>query len=282
MKTVRTALVILKRFTHAAPEHGVSELSRALGLDKASVHRQLQALEAEGFLERTDDRRYRLGFATVRLASVRLAQSSLVDLARPHMLALGRATGETVQLSTFDGDGVLYLDIVEGAQPIRVASRVGEVGPLHATAAGKVLLAHLPEARRQALLARPLAALTAKTVTDPARIERELATIRTRGHAVDNEGFIAFLRVVAAPVRDASGAVVAALAVGGPSIRVTPAVLKGFIARLVTAAEALSRDLGHGGGAISAPAQAGTAARDSSGNGRYGRRPASGPGKSST
>lgn len=247
MKTVRTALAILKQFTHAAPERGVTELSRALGLDKASVHRQLRALEAEGFVERGADRRYRLGFAAVRLASVRLAQSTLVDLAKPHMLDLWRSTGETVQLSTLDGDGALYLDILESAQPIRVASRVGDAGPLHCTAAGKVLLAHMDEARREAVLAGPLAAPTPKTVIDPARLRRELAAVRARGHAVDNEGFLAFLRVVAAPVRDASGAVIAALAVGGPSIRATPAVLRSFVEPLTAAAERLSRDLGYTG-----------------------------------
>jgi DNA-binding IclR family transcriptional regulator len=282
MKTVRTALAILKQFTHAAPERGVTELSQALDLDKASVHRQLKALEAEGFVEQGRDRRYRLGFATLRLASVRLAQTTLVDVAKPHMIALWRRTGETVQLSILDGDGVLYLHILESPQPIRVASRMGEVGPLYCTAAGKVLLAYLPEARRAALLARPLAALTPKTVTDPARLARELATVRARGHAVDNEGFIAFLRVVAAPVRDASGAVVAALAVGGPSIRVTPAILRDFAVQVTAAADAVARELGYPGSAVSAPAPAGTAAPDSSGNGRAARRRASGRRTSAT
>ncbi|HEX7007523.1 MAG TPA: IclR family transcriptional regulator [Alphaproteobacteria bacterium] len=275
MKTVRTALALLKQFTHAAPERGVAELSRALGLDKASVHRQLKALEAEGFVEQGRDRRYRLGFAALRLASVRLAQTTLVDVARPHVLELWRRTGETVQLSTLDGDGVLYLHILESPQPIRVASRVGEVGPLHCTAAGKVLLAHLPAPRRAALLARPLAALTPRTVTDPARLERELATVRARGYALDNEGFIAFLRVAAAPVRDSSGAVVAALAVGGPSIRITPAVLRRLAGQVVAAADAIARELGYAGGVSAPPAPAGTAARDSSGNGRAARQRAS-------
>jgi DNA-binding IclR family transcriptional regulator len=255
MKTVRTALAILKQFTHAAPERGVTELAQALDLDKASVHRQLKALEAEGFVEQGGDRRYRLGFAALRLASVRLAQTTLVDVAKPHMIELWRRTGETVQLSILDGDGVLYLHILESPQPIRVASRMGEAGPLHCTAAGKVLLAHLSEARRAALLARPLAALTPKTVTDPARLARELATVGARGHAVDNEGFIAFLRVAAAPVRDASGAVVAALAVGGPSIRVTPAILRDFAVQVTAAADAVARELGHAaaGGESAAP-----------------------------
>lgn len=281
MKTVRTALAILKQFTRATPERGVTEIARALDLDKASVHRQLKALEQEGFVEQSADRRYRLGFAAVRLAAVRLGQTTLVEVADPHMLALGRATGETVQLSTPDPEGVLYLKIVESAQPIRVASRVGEVGPLHCTAAGKVLLAHMPEAVREAALSKPLAPRTRRTETDPARLRRELAAIRSRGHALDNEGFIAFLRVAAAPVRDASGAVVAALAVGGPSLRVTPAVLRGFVPKVMAAAEAIGRDLGYGG-AASAPAPAGTAARDSSGNGRAARRRASGRGRSAT
>jgi DNA-binding IclR family transcriptional regulator len=246
MKSVRNALVLLGQFTHARPEHGVTDLSRALNLDKGSVHRYLRELESLRFVERDPETRlYHLGLAVVELAGVRLSHMRLVDLARPHLGRLWRETGETVQLSTLAEDSVFYLAILESPQPIRVASRVGERAALHATAAGKVLLAHLPEECRERILARPLQSLTPKTVIDPERLRAELSVVRQRGCALDDEGFIPHLRAAAAPVFGPSGEAVAAVAVGGPSIRVTRRKLAVFSATLREVAARISRGLGY-------------------------------------
>lgn len=246
MKSVRNALLILRQFTHDRSEHGVTALSRALDMDKGSVHRHLRELEAMRFIERDPEtRHYRLGLAVVELAGVRLSQMRFVDVAKPHLAWLWRETGETVQLSILEGESVFYLAILESPQPIRVASRVGERTPLHATAAGKVLLAHLSDERREQILAGPLRSLTPRTVTDPKQLRAELRILRQRGYAIDEEGFIPHLRAAAAPVRDSSGEVVAAVAVGGPSMRVTRRRLETISAALREAALRISRGLGY-------------------------------------
>jgi DNA-binding IclR family transcriptional regulator len=215
-------------------------------MDGASVHRYLKTLEEGGFIERNPKtRRYRLGLALVELAGVRLSETRLVDVAKPHLAWLSRETGETVQLSILDGDNVFYLDILESPQPIRVASKVGDRAPLHCTAAGKLFFAFLDDGRREELLSRTLYAETPNTITDPDELRVELAEIRRREISVDNEGFIAHLRAVAAPVRDASGTVVAAVAIGGPTQRVSVQMLDPFSTCLRAATRGISRDLGY-------------------------------------
>lgn len=246
MKSVANALAILRQFKHERPTLGVSEIGRALGIDKANVHRYLRTLVEHGFVRQDrETRRYALDLGIVELAGVQLGQMGLVDVARPHLTRLSLETQETVQLSILRERGVLYLHVVESSQPIRVASRLGEYGPLHCTAAGKLLLAFQPEQYRERLLSLPLQALTPKTVTDPDLLRAELASIRRRGFSLDDEGFVPHLRVVAAAVRDRSDAVVAAVAVGGPSPRVTKSRLASLKERLFEATARISQALGH-------------------------------------
>ena len=127
-----------------------------------------------------------------------------------------------------------------------IASRLGEYGPLHCTEAGKLLLAFQPEERREEVLSQPLAAFTSKTVTDRDILRDELAAIRRRGFSVDDEGFVPHLRVVAAVARGHSGDVVAAVAVGGPSPRVTKTRVAFFKERLFEATARISQALGYG------------------------------------
>jgi DNA-binding IclR family transcriptional regulator len=250
MKTVATALLILRQFTHERPMLGVSEIARALGIDKAGVHRYLRTLAEHGFVRQDrDTRRYTLDVGLVELAGVQLGTTSLVDVARPHLTRLSQQTGETVQMSILRDRGVFYVHVVESAQPIRVASRLGEYGPMHCTAAGKLLLAFQPEEVREALLARPLAAFTRRTVTDRRLLRDELAAIRRRGFAIDDEGFVPHLRVVAAAVRDRTGNVTAAVAVGGPSPRVAKARVGSLVENLLEATARISQALGFAGSA---------------------------------
>ena len=245
MKSAAHSLSILRQFTHDRPTRSVSEISRALKMDKANVHRHLRELADQGFVEQErETRRYNLGHAVVALAGVKLAQRGLFDVARPHLDRLCGETGETVQLSVMRQRGVFYLLIVESPQPIRVASKLGEYGPLHGTAAGKLFLAFLPPEQQDEILSTPLAVFTPKTLIDPDALRREISTIRRAGVAIDDQGYLAHLRAVAAPVRDISGEIIAAVAVGGPTLRVTLKRLDFLKKRLLDATGRLSRDLG--------------------------------------
>lgn len=135
---------------------------------------------------------------------------------------LVREVGETCNFTTLDGAAVLYLDRVEAHWPLRLTLEVGSHVPLHCTASGKLFLAFLPAARRNTLLgALSLEALTRNSLTDVPALQAECDAIAARGYATDREEFMAGLIAVAVPVRDAHGAVRAAIAVHAPAARMS-------------------------------------------------------------
>jgi IclR family transcriptional regulator, acetate operon repressor len=131
-----------------------------------------------------------------------------------------------------------------GSHLLGALPSVGTRWPAHATSTGKVLLAHLSEETLESRLAAPLTAATPRTVVDRAALRRELARVRERGYAFNNEelelGFVA----VGAPVRDAGGRVVAALSVGGPRSRLVPDRLQDIAQRLPRSAARVAQRLG--------------------------------------
>jgi DNA-binding IclR family transcriptional regulator len=154
-------------------------------------------------------------------------------------------TGESAQVGVLDGHEVVYVDRLESAHSLRLFTETGRRVPVHCTSSGKVLLAYLPEAGRHAVLrAAPLTALTPHTITDPGRLAAELARVRRRGWAeAVNEREIG-VASIAAPIRDVTGAVVAAISIGVPLARCGVVALRRQAPVIVEAAEAASRRLG--------------------------------------
>jgi DNA-binding IclR family transcriptional regulator len=188
--------------------------------------------------------RYALGLQLVALAGAALAAGALHPVSYPHLVRLAAASCETANLCVLDAGQVLTLAEVLGTHPIKLSGWVGVRLPLHATAAGKVLLAALSEERRGAILAVGLAALTPRTVTDQVQLLDELERVRSAGFALSVEELTTGLVAVAAPVRDHTGAVVAAMTAAGPGFRLTGAHLDRCIALVKQEAEATSRELG--------------------------------------
>ncbi len=153
--------------------------------------------------------------------------------------------GESCNLTALSGAEVVYLDRVESAFPLRLELRPGTRVPLHCSASGKLFLAHLGAARRQALLdGLTLSRHTATTLTRREALETELATIRRQGHAFDAEEFVDGLVCIAVPVRTPGDRELrCALALQAPSARVPLARLPQFLPRLAHAAQALARTL---------------------------------------
>ncbi|MFZ0841243.1 MAG: IclR family transcriptional regulator [Xanthobacteraceae bacterium] len=239
-------LAVLRQFAREAPDLGVTDLSGLTGMDKTSIFRALKALEHYRFVEQDPaTRKYRLGYAVVELAGKKLKQMPLASIAQPHLAKLSRETGETVQMSVLDEFRVLYISVIESPQPIRVALGVGSHGPLHCTAAGKILLANAPLSDRERILSQPLKRFSPRTIVDPLKLRKELSDIRDRGWSTDDEGFVEHLRVAGAPVRDATDRVIAAVAVGGPTIRVSRRHLEKFVTLVVKTASSISKDLAH-------------------------------------
>lgn len=196
----------------------LAELTEALELPKATVHRLCAQLMDSGFVSRDiNERDFVVGPALRKLALNTLNHGSLRGLRHDVLAALVAQVGETCNFTTLDGAGVLYLDRVEAPWPWRLTLDVGAHVPLHCTASGKLFLAFLPDKQREAMLMTlDLQPVTVHTIGDAAALREECSAIRQRGYSFDREEFVLGLVAIAVPVRDASGEVRAALAVHAP------------------------------------------------------------------
>jgi DNA-binding IclR family transcriptional regulator len=201
----------------------LAELAAQLGLPKGTAHRICTQLLATGFLARdVDERSFSVGPALRKLAFDTLNHGVVRGLRHEVLSELVRQVGETCNLTTLDGAQVLYLDRVEAQWPLRLTLDVGSHVPLHCTASGKLFLAQMPKKERDALIDKlPLERMTANTITRAAALRTECEAIAKSGYSCDREEFIAGLVAVAVPVRDAAGAVRAALAVHAPTARMS-------------------------------------------------------------
>ncbi len=246
LSTVRNAARLLKAFLTREESLGVSELARRLELGKSNVHRLLSTLVAEGLVER-DARTggYRLGIAMFELGEAVKVRLDLHAAAGPVLAHVRAQTGESVQIGVLDGAEVVYIDRLESAHSLRLFTETGRRVPSHCTSSGKVLLAHLPEPDRDAVLAgRQLVQLTPHTIVEPTALRDELATVRARGWAeAVNEREIG-VASLAAPIRDIHGCVVAAISIGAPVARFGAAARRRCAGVLAEGGEAVSRRLG--------------------------------------
>lgn len=244
---VERAFAILEALAEAR-EMGLSELARALRLGKSSVYRLLNTLVSTGYVEkRPDSGRYRLTYRLSLLAGAASERSGLADAAAPVLRRLAAETAESANLGVLEGGVVVNLLRVEGPQPLRLHLALPGGVPPHATGLGKVLLAALGPAELRARLgSAPLARLTPRTIRDRRTLRAELERVGRLGYAVDDEECSLGLRCVAAPVRDRSGEVIAAVSIAAPAHRL-PREHVPEVARTVTlAGRELSRRLGHG------------------------------------
>ncbi len=219
-QAVLRAVGLLKAFTAEQPVLRLPELARGAGLNKTTAHRLLSALANEGLLERLPaGAGYRLGPELLALGSRALGAAGLRAAARGELQALAFATRETATLEVLVGRDVLILDEATGDYVVGSMPSLGTRWPAHATSTGKVLLAQLPAAALDLLLDGTLAAPTARTITDPAALRRELGRVRRRGWAVAVEELEAGFVAVGAPVLAPDGVAVAAVSIGGPKSR---------------------------------------------------------------
>lgn len=189
----------------------LADYAARLGLPLATVHRHVQSLISEGFLVRSGQPGLMPGPRLCRMAPYLDERQRLIRVAAPHLERLSRQTGCVVQLGTFDQDMVTYR-LKRGEGAAAAFTREGMQLEAYCSAIGKVLLAHLPPAERDAYLATgPFPALTLATITDPAALADELVRVYAVGHAVDAEEVAVGLRCVALPLRGQGEEVIAAL-----------------------------------------------------------------------
>ena len=201
----------------------LAELAAQLGLPKGTAHRICTQMLASGFLARdVDERSFVVGPALRRLAFDTLNHGVVRGQRHDVLAGLVGQVGETCNFTTLDGTQVLYLDRVEAQWPLRLTLDVGSHVPLHCTASGKLFLAQMPHAARDALIAQlPLSRMTRNTIVTAKGLRAECDRIEEQGYSCDREEFIAGLIAVAVPVRGEDGAARAAIAVHAPVARMT-------------------------------------------------------------
>jgi DNA-binding IclR family transcriptional regulator len=241
------ALAVLKALSQEGPDLTLAELSQMLQLHKSTAHRLIMVLEGHKLIERNSKTgTYRLGMKLFELGTRAVSQLDLRERARPILERLVRETDETVHLCVYDNGEVVYVDKVEPARSVRLASTVGRRHPAFCTAVGKAIMAILPEEQIEAAVQKHgLRPLTRKTIGSLAELKSELAKVRKTGYAVDDEENEEGVSCVGAVVRGVSGDAAAAISVSGPSFRI-PAYKIPIVAKaVINAAATLSAELGY-------------------------------------
>ncbi len=243
VQSIERAFSILRAL--AIGPMGVTEIAERVDLPKSTVARLLASLESQGVV--TQDHaggEYRLGEGLLEIAGAAQPGRNLVATARPHLIDLVEATGETTGISVVDNGTMYYLEHVEAESDIQVRDWTGESAPLHTVPSGLVVLAHWSEARLDSFLGHSLAASTRHTITDPDTIRANLSSIRELGYAWGYEEFAEGINSVAAPVISPAGSVEAAIHVHGPAYRFPQPDQAHHIGQQVSeAAKTLSQDL---------------------------------------
>ncbi len=242
--TVGKALDVLDLVvSHGRPAR-FSDLLEASPFPRATLHRLLQTLTSQGLLTQDPtDQSYRPGLRLVRLAHAAWAQSSLAPVARAWIDRLADDLGKTIHLAELDQGQVLYIDKRDARSPVRMFSQAGKVGPAYCTAVGKAMLAHLdPAALEAALRQQSFHAFTARSHTSRTTLAEDLARIRARGHALDDEEHEAGIICAAVPILSTAGRVIGALSVTATTAQTTLATLEALVPQLRDAARDIARE----------------------------------------
>jgi DNA-binding IclR family transcriptional regulator len=233
----------------------LTELGRALGMHRSTLFRFLATLRSRGYIDRdpvTD--RYRLAARVLTLAGAFLDGLDIRHVARPALQALCDRTQELVHLAILDRGDVVTIERIEGKHPVSLQTGIGARRPIYCTASGKAILAHVPVAEVERILAPGMAAFTPRTITSPALMHAHLAEVRRVGYAIDDEERIEGVRCVAAPVFGYDGTVVGAISVAAPAHRAPLDRLQQLGEDVGATADALSRQLGFTGPSLGAAA----------------------------
>ncbi len=249
VQSVERAAAILQVLADEQEPTTLAHLAAALGLAKPTVHGLVQTLREVGFVDQDPDTGlYAVGADLLHLGASPLDRNELKARALNWTDALAGHTGESSLVAKVEDGAALVVHHVFRPDESPQTLQTGSTRPLHATALGKVLLAHDPRAART-LGAGRLDAYTQRTVVDPARLHRELADVRDLGWAASVEEWRPGQASLAAPVRDRSGFVIAAVCIEGrpdalcdSRLRPRPDLAK----RVMDAGRSISRELGHG------------------------------------
>lgn len=244
IQSVQRAFSVLRVIgLHGGPTP-LATIAAETGLPKSTVSRLLATMVGIGVVEKVAGGEYALGPELRAIGRPATGRAELLAVAAPYLRALVDEIGEDIGLAVPDRGAVLYIDQVQSPQPVQVQDWTGDRFPMHTTAAGYVFLAAMSKEDLDAYLAGELLASGPGTETRPAALRREIGRTRRSGYAWTHEAWSEGINGAAAPIRDGTGSVVAAVNVFGPAYRFPGAGDQAEIGlRLAEVSDQISRHL---------------------------------------
>lgn len=247
VQSVDRAISILELIADRG-EVGITEIADELDVHKSTASRLVSVLQQHQLLEQRGERgKYALSFGLVRLSAATTGRLDVATLGQPICQRLADTLGETVNIAVSDGEVGITVAQEFGNASISSQNWVGRRTPLHASSAGKILLAWMTEQERRPLLRRRLTRFTDDTIVDAATLRTELARVLDEGYARSFEELEVGMHAVAVPVFGADGTAIAALSATGPSYRLPRRRARAIVGDLRDAAAELSAKLGYRG-----------------------------------
>ena len=241
-KATARVLMVLGALAEGAESHGVTELSRSLGMTKNMVHRALVTLVRHGYVVRDETgARYQLGPGVLRLAGSGLPELDLPNLCLPFMQEMRDVTGETVSLAVPWGRSAVTVGGIRGRGLVARRVPLGRVIPMHVSPASRAILASFPDAWIADYLEQPLERVSAGSLTDPDTIWAEVTAVRERGYATTIGDHWGETNGVAFPIPASTSYPHGSITVGGSVQRLTPEVLDSLVRQLINIAGELAR-----------------------------------------
>ncbi|MDQ3659917.1 MAG: IclR family transcriptional regulator [Actinomycetota bacterium] len=237
--SVERAITVLETLASGGRDLGTNEIARLTKINSSTVSRLLSTLASRGLVSQVPSGRYRIGARLLQLGQASLAGLDLRELARPHLLALVEATGETATLSVPGEQEAITIDFVQGESSVQSIARLGRPSVAHATAVGKVLLSYgfKPPPGK-------LRRYTPSTITRRSDLAGEIERAGQRGWAEASGEREEDLNAVAAPIVGPYGKLVGVLGIQGPAGRFKPTARRACLPLLLSAARVLSSELG--------------------------------------
>lgn len=244
LRSVQNGLKILQLFTLEKPTWGITEMANALHLHKTTVSRLVGDLIAEGYLEKSE-RKYRLGLSLLCLGGVITSHLEIYREAKDTLQELVQLLDETVHIAVLEETNIIYLHKVECKQPVHLLSYIGRKNPAVCTSSGKAILAYSPESLVQRVIDAGFPQMGPNSIQNKERLLEDLGAVKKDGYSICiselHEGIVS----IAAPVRDYTEEVIAAISVVGPIERITEGNMKQIANSIKKAAHHISTNLGY-------------------------------------
>lgn len=242
--TVLKAAELLRLFLSHS-QLSLPQMVKLSGQPKTSVHRMLCSLEETGFVRRTADGGYELGFVLLQFGQAVVDRLDIRKVSLPVMQRLRLEIGEAVNLIVRDGNEAIYVEKVDTTEPVRVYTAIGRRAPLYGGACPRILLTYMPEEELEVYLNHTkLERFADNTITDMQQLRNIIAQDRANGYTISHSELYNYTSAVGAPIFDHSGNIVAGLSIVGPENRYREENLRLYIEKTVAAAQEISSRLG--------------------------------------